>query len=223
VSLTSSDANGNGIYERGEALELSASNTTNPGGCADGEVQYRFLKDGAIVQDFSAQAIYRDSPLVDATYQVMARCSSNPACTTTIGATTGTKVYPGDGTDLDLNLTHDRVTGVTTLRFAARTQPPTMSGYDVFSGSQADDGLSTTPGVPDTGLASLASLSCNTGIGVPVGTDVVVTTSPTSQPATNTMFYYLAGHSSITAGARTALGRGVNNTVRLNPPAASCP
>jgi hypothetical protein len=222
VSLTSSDASGNGIYERGEALELSASGTTNPGGCADGEVQYRFLKDGAIVQDFSAQAIYRDSPLADATYQVMARCSSNPACTTTIGATAGTKIYPGDGTDVDLNLTHDRLTGITTLTFQARPQPPTMSGYDAFSGTQADDGLSTTPGVPDTALASLAILTCGTGIGVPVGNNVVVTPA-TLQPVTNSMFYYLVGHSSITAGAKTALGRGVNNAVELTPPAATCP
>ena len=97
-----------------------------------------------------------------------------------------------------------------------------MSGYDVFSGSQADDGLSTTPGAPDTGLANLVILACSTGIGVPVGTDVVVTPA-TLQPAANAMFYYLAGHNSTTAGAKTALGRGVNNAVQLTPPAATCP
>ena len=220
VSLTSSEASGNGIYERGEALELSASGTTNPGGCADGEVQFRFLKDGAIIQDFSAQSILRDSPIVDATYQVMARCNSNPACTTTTGATSLIKVYPGDGTDVDLNLTHDRVTGITILNFLSRPQPATMSGYDVFSGSQVDDGLGTTPGTPDTGLASLAIVSCGIGVGVPVGTNIPVTPA-TLQPATNSMFYYLVGHNSLTAGARTALGRGVNNAVRL--PALTCP
>jgi hypothetical protein len=97
-----------------------------------------------------------------------------------------------------------------------------MSGYDVFSGSQSDDGLSTTPGTPDTSLGSLAILECGTGIGVPVGTDVVVT-PPVVQPAANAMHYYLVGHSSLTAGARTALGRGLNNALRLSPVAASCP
>jgi hypothetical protein len=97
-----------------------------------------------------------------------------------------------------------------------------MSGYDVFSGSQADDGLGTTPGTPDTGLASLAIVSCGIGVGVPVGTNIPVAPA-TLQPLPNSMFYYLVGHNSLTAGAKTALGRGVNNTVRLTPPAATCP
>ncbi|HEV8700085.1 MAG TPA: thrombospondin type 3 repeat-containing protein [Candidatus Polarisedimenticolia bacterium] len=222
VSLTAADANGNGIYEKGETAELSASGTTNPGGCSDGEVQFRFLKDGVLAQDFSAQAIFRDSPAADASYQVMARCSSNPACTTTTGASAAIKVYPGDGTDVFLTLTHDRATGITTLHFPARPQPPTMSGYDAFSGAQSDDGQSTTAGVPDTALSSLAILACGTGVGVLVGTDIPIALA-VSQPLPNAMFYYLAGHSSVTAGAKTALGRGVNNTVRLTPPAATCP
>ncbi|MBI1951138.1 MAG: hypothetical protein HYS34_07225, partial [Acidobacteria bacterium] len=222
VSLTVADANGNGVYEKGETAELSASGTTNPGGCVDGEVQFQFRKNGIVMQDFSAQAIFKDSPAADATYQVMARCSSKTECTTTTGASTSLAVYAGDGSDVSLSASHDRVTGVTTLRFPARPQPPTMSGYDVFSGSQSDDGLSTTPGTPDTSLGSLAIVACGTGTGVPVGTDVVITL-PVAQPVANSIHYYLAGHSSITAGARTALGRGLNNALRLSPVAVSCP
>jgi hypothetical protein len=152
----------------------------------------------------------------------MARCSSNTACTTATGASTTLKVYPGDGSDVALSVSHERTTGVTTLRWPARPQPPAMSGYDVFRGSQSDDGLSTTAGTPDTSLSSLGNISCGTGVGVPVGTDVVVTSSA-AQPATNTVHYYLVGHSSTVAGARTALGRGLNNAVRLPPVAAACP
>jgi predicted small secreted protein len=90
----------------------------------------------------------------------------------------------------------------------------------VFSGSEVDDGSSATPLVPDIALASLATLSCNTGIGVPIGTDVVVTSSA-AQPPLNTMQYYLVGHSSPVAGSKPALGKGANNNTRISP--LTCP
>ena len=218
ASLTASDANGNGIYERGEALELSASGTTNPGGCADGEVQFRFLKNGAIVQDFSAQAILRDSPLVDTTYQVLARCNSNPACTTLVGASVNIQIYSGDGNDIFMTVAHDRATGITTLTWPARLQPPAMSGFEVYRGLQFDDGLSTTAAVPDTALATLTSMSCFLANGAP-GTNVSITTSV--QPAANTSLYFLVGHNPLAAGAQSALGRRGDGTLR--PLAPVCP
>jgi hypothetical protein len=222
VSLTTDDANHNGIFEKGETVVLSGTATTNPGGCTDGEVEYRFLKNGVILQDFSGSANFSDSPTVDATYQLMARCSSNPVCTTLTGASATLKVYPGDGSDVALSVSHDRATGITTLRWPARPQPSPMLGYDAFQGTQTDDGSSTTPRTPDSNLSTLAIVICGTGIGVPVGTDVVLPL-PAVQPALNSAHYYLVGHSSTVPGSQTALGRGINNTVRLTPPAATCP
>ena len=128
VSLAVSDANHNGIYEKGETVELSAAGTTNPGGCAGGESEFQFLKDGAVAQNFSAQAIFKDSPIADASYQVMARCSSNLACTTTTGASTALKIYTGDALDIGLTVTHEivgdhRAVLETEARVAPRTLP----------------------------------------------------------------------------------------------------
>jgi hypothetical protein len=219
VSLAVNDANHNGIYENGETVELSAAGTTNPGGCAGGESEFQFLKNGVVAQNFSAQSIFKDSPTADASYQVMARCSSNLACTTTTGASAALKVYSGDALDIGLTVTHDRTTGITTLSWLARPQPAPLSGYDLFRGSQSDDGLSTTPGAPDTALASLATLACDNSIGVAVGTGLTFTT--TAAPAPNSMHYYLIGHSSTVAGAHTVLGRGANNSIEVAP--ITCP
>ncbi|HXH29037.1 MAG TPA: thrombospondin type 3 repeat-containing protein, partial [Candidatus Polarisedimenticolia bacterium] len=210
VSLILTDANGDGVFESGEAVELDALDTTNPGGCAGGVTEYRFLKDGAVVQDFSGNGFYTDYPTADATYQVLTRCSSDTACTTVTGASASVLAYPGDGQDVDLTVTHNRSTGVTTLQWVARPQPPPMSGYDVMVG--------TVP-PPDTGLGTLSTLTCNTGIGAPVGNNVSITTS--ASPATGTALYFLVGHSNPTAGSKPALGRASNGSVRQSP--VSCP
>jgi hypothetical protein len=210
TSLTIRDASADGIVEAGEAVELDASGTTNPGGCVNGVTQYRFLRNGAIVQDFSANPIFRDSPRGDAPYQVLAQCSSNPACTTATGSTLAVQVYPGDGTDLNLDVTHNRSTGLTTLTWTARPQPPPLSGYDVFRG--------TVPPV-DSSLATLGALSCDTGLGAAPGT--VLSTATAATPAVGQAYYFVVGHSNPTAGARDALGRATNGTVEIAP--IGCP
>ncbi len=219
VSLAVNDANNNGIYEKGETVEFSAAGTTNPGGCADGESEFQFIRNGVVAQNFSAQSIFKDSPTADTSYQVMARCSSNLACTTTTGASAALKIYTGDALDLGLTVTHDRTTSTTTLTWLARPQPAPLSGYDLFRGSQSDDGQATTPGAPDTGLASLVTLLCDTGIGAAVGSTQTFTT--TAAPLPNAMHYYLVGHSSTVAGAHTVLGRGANNNIEVAP--ITCP
>jgi Thrombospondin type 3 repeat len=210
VNLVLSDANGNGVVETGEAVALDAVGTTNPGGCAGGVTEYRFLKNGAVVQDYSGNAFYTDYPKADATYQVLTRCSSELACTATTGASSSIQVYPGDGGDLALTVTHNRSTGVTTLQWKARPQPAPMSGYDVLDG--------TVP-PPDAGLSTLSTLTCNTGIGTPVGTDITVNTS--ASPSVGSALYFLVGHSNTTAGSKPALGRASNGSVRVSP--VSCP
>jgi subtilase family protein/thrombospondin type 3 repeat protein len=211
VNLTIADANGNGVFEKGEAIELSAATTTNPGQCSSGIVEYQFLKNGVVAQDFSANPVFRDGATADATYQVRATCSSATAiCTTPTGLTRAIQVYPGDGDDIALSVTH--VSGTTTVTFPARPQPLPMSGFDVFRGNIAS-------GVPDPSLATLTTLACNIGVGTPVGSPVFTTTTLT--PTLGQAHYYLAGHRNPTAGSRTALGRASNGNILVAP--IACP
>ncbi len=210
VALTVTDANGNGVFEKNEQVVFDASTTTNPGGCVNGTAEYRFLRNNVVVQEFSANPIYKDSPKSDATYQVMARCSTASACTTVLGVSRAVQVYPGDGDDLALTMTHDRATGITTLTWKARPQPAPMSGYDAFRG--------TVP-PPDAGLGTLTTLVCDFAAGTPVGNDVTTTT--VLSPALGQAHYYLVGHSNSVAGSRTALGRASNGNVLVAP--ISCP
>ena len=235
VALTADDANHNGIYENGESITFSTAGTTNPGGCVDGEVQYRVLKNGALFHDYSGNPTFKDSPTGDATYQVLARCTSNPACTTLTGTSMTIRVYTGDGADIvlastaptncpstrgafDCGVTHDRTTGITTISWASRPQPAPLAGYDVFRGARSDDGSSGTPNPPDTTLATLATLQCNMPQVLPIGSNMSVTSSLV--PAVNNAIYYLVGHRN-TTGSKTVLGRGLNNAVEISP--ISCP
>jgi Thrombospondin type 3 repeat len=211
VNLTIADANGNGIYEKGEAIELSAATTTNPGQCSTGIVEYQFLKNGVVAQDFSANPVFRDGALADATYQVKAACSSAPSiCTTTTGLTRSIQVYPGDGDDLALTVTH--VSGTTTITFLARPQPSPMSGYNLYRGTIAS-------GVPDPNLTTLQQLACGIGVGTAVGSPV--NTPTTLSPSLGQAHYYLAGHRNPTFA--TALGRASNGNILITPAAVVCP
>jgi hypothetical protein len=208
LSLT--DSNSDGVIEKGEALELNAGATANPGGCANGVVQYRFVKNGVVVSDFSSNAFFRDSATSDTTYQVLARCSVNPACTTLNGASQALQVYTGDGADIRLDLTHDRTSGTTSLRWLSRPHPQPMDGYDVFRG--------TVP-PKDEGLSTLTTQQCDFGMGVAAGT--LLSVPNTTTPAVGQAIYFLVGHSNPTPGARTALGRHSNGSARIAP--IGCP
>jgi hypothetical protein len=209
-ALTITDANGDGVFEKGENIELDATGSTNNGGCANGVTEYRFLKNGQVVQDWSANAFFREGVVTDATYQLLARCSSTPACTTTTGASQALLVYPGDGSDLVLTLLH-LAGGSATLRVTARPQPPSMSGYDFFR--------YTGPPAPPSTLVGTTTLACDQGIGTAVGGTVQVTDA--SLPAVGSAYYYWVGHSSLTVGSKAALGRRSDNTIRVAP--ISCP
>jgi hypothetical protein len=204
------DASGDGIFEKGENVEVDASGTTNPGGCANGGVQFRFLKNGVIAQDFSSNPVLRDSILADSTYKVIPRCSSDLACTSVNGASAALLVYPGDGTDLSLDVTHDRASGLTTLRWTARPQPSPLNGYDLFRG--------TVPPV-DSSLSTLVALSCDVGTGSAPGT--VLTTTTAASPTLGQAHYYLVGHSNNSPGAKDSLGRTGGGAVEIAP--VTCP
>jgi len=53
----------------------------------------------------------------------------------------------------------------------------------------------------------------------PIGSNVSVTSS--LAPPINGVIYYLVGHSNPLPGAKTALGRGLNNAIEVSP--ISCP
>jgi Thrombospondin type 3 repeat len=210
VAMVVTDASGDGIFEKGENVEFAADGTTNPGGCANGVTEYRFLRGAQVVQDWSANAFFHDGVVADGTYQVMARCSSTSACTTTTGVSQSLKVYPGDGTDLVLTVTNAGG-GSVNLQVIARPHPATMSGYDFYR--------YTGPPSPPASLAGTVTVACDQGTATLPGGTVQVTDA--TLPGVGQVIYYWVGHSNVTPGSKASLGRRSDNTIRVAP--ISCP
>ncbi len=218
------DSNNNGMAERGETVQVEAIRTSNPGLCLRGVTEYQFRKNGVIVKDFSANAFYKDAPDFDTTYQVMARCSSDLACTTVTGASATILSYRGDGYDIALNLAHNRSTGVTTIAFQARAQAPTIpqvSGYSMYSGTINSAG--------DPLLSTLSGMTCM-GSSIPAAAlDTTLFKTDGVQPVLGKATYYLAGHNPTSSGTPgVLLGRRGDGTLNFNngplrPVATACP
>src|SRR5262249_4266630 len=86
----------------GQAILISAVESSVPGGCAGGAVKFQFSKNGAVVQDWSGKAFYEDTAVeYSPTYRVLVRCSSDTSCTSVIGATAKPAIYDGVNTDSD--------------------------------------------------------------------------------------------------------------------------
>jgi hypothetical protein len=211
AALTIRDANSDTVFERGERLTLDGSASSLPGGCSGGVAQYRFLRDGQVVQDWTTNNAFIDAPLVDASYQLLVRCSASFTCTGTTGATAMARVYTGDGEDIDVNLTHGSA-GSSSMAWAARPQPTSVNGYDVYRGSAS---------VTSAGDPTYSTLTCHRP-DVPqqaLGTTVSVLDG--AIPATGQFFYYLVGHSAVATGGLDALGRKSTGTIIVAPTA--CP
>jgi hypothetical protein len=187
------------LARAGQPIRINAVDSQIPGGCTDGVVQYRFLRNGETVQDWSSKFYYADSPQRDQTYTVMIRCSSDHSCTSAAGVSLTLPVYGGDGADVAVLAAHDPGTGTTNLTWEARPQPSPMSGYDLFRGT-----------VPP-GLGSLNALYCNVPQAEPGS---VIGRPDTSMPPVETAYYYVAGHRSLAPGATTILGRASDDSVR---------
>ncbi len=127
----------------GQAIRVDASGSTLPGGCPGGAPQFRFLRDGVLVQDWSSKEFFLDSPERQATYRVLARCGSDFACTSFTGASVDVPVYSGDGGDAvlgtksapgslnrSLGVTRDRLAVTTTLSWFSP-----LATVDVYRGS----------------------------------------------------------------------------------------
>ena len=227
LSLNLAQAVEDNIVVLGEKVVVSAANTTNPGGCIGGGAQFRFFKNNLLVQDLSEIPTFTDNPTIDASYRVQVRCSIDTTCTSSATASgvnsRSIQVFSGDGADIPLSVSYNRSVNppLTTLSWPARVQPPSLSGYDVFSGTRVDDGSSSTPLLPDTNLSTLTPFGpgfCNLANGAPGTT---VTATQTVDPPVNTAFYYLVGHNPLVAGGQAALGRRGDGTLR--PLAPVCP
>jgi hypothetical protein len=199
------------VAERGEALRISGIATSLAGGCTGGVAQFRFTKtrllpDGSpdpsatstLVQDWNGKTFFQDAPETDTRYDVQVRCSSDFSCTSTTGATTTVRVYPGDGSDIRLSLTKLTPASAATLNWDARPQPAPMTGYDTFRATQ--------PPGPPVGLGAFGAFSCNVSQGTIGGPPVTVADASPDAPV-GSAYLYLVGHSSPTAGALTAVGR----------------
>jgi len=227
LSLNLAQAVEDNIVVLGEKVVVSAANTTNPGGCIGGGAQFRFFKNNLLVQDWSEIPTFTDNPTIDASYRVQVRCSIDTTCTSSATASgvnsRSIQVFSGDGTDIPLSVSYNRsaIPPLTTLSWPARVQPPSLSGFDVFTGNRVDDGLSSTPLLPDNNLSTLTPLGpgfCNLANGAPGST---VTATQTVDPQMNTVFYYLVGHNPVVFGGQAALGRRGDGTLR--PLAPVCP
>ena len=79
--LVLTDSDGDGALAPGEAFRLDALGTDNPGGCKNGILQFQFLKDGVVVQDWSTTTSYVAGFTGLAQYTAKARCSTDFSCT----------------------------------------------------------------------------------------------------------------------------------------------
>jgi hypothetical protein len=206
------DDNGDGVVERGERLVLDASGSSLPGGCSGGVPQFRFERDGVVVQDWSTSSTFVDAPVKDASYKAKVRCSSNTACASVVGAVSQALVYTGDGNDIVLSGAHDvSVRSTVVLSWPARPQLSSVDGYDVFRGF-----FNVFNGDPN--LTTLTCLSPN----VPqqaVGNTVSV--SDPAIPSLGGCYYYLVGHNAKAPGALDPLGKRSNGTILIAP--ITCP
>ncbi|PYS94793.1 MAG: hypothetical protein DMF50_11440, partial [Acidobacteria bacterium] len=218
ASLVIRDANGDGVIERGERIALDASGSSltagtgnpPPPACVGGVAEFRFVRDGQVVQEWTSNNTFLDAPLVDAGYTVFVRCSANPAqCTGVTGMSASAKIYSGDGQDITLTVTGS---GTTSLSWPSRPQPSSVAGYNILRGD-----FSGPAG--DVGLATLVCLGPTLPQPATVGN--TVSTTDATAPAPGHIYYYLVGHHPRAAGAFAALGKRSDGTTRIAT--LSCP
>ena len=132
----------------GQPIVITAVDSTIPGACVDGEPEYQFTRSGVIVQPFGPKSFYLDAPDVySPLYSVQVRCSSDPTCTSVVGASIQLAIYDGVDTESDgvvfgtnappynaaAGVIYDKTAGTTTLNFVSATAGP----VDVYKGGIA--------------------------------------------------------------------------------------
>jgi hypothetical protein len=214
----------------GETLRLSAAASTLPGGCTGGIIEYQFLKNGVVLQYFSAKPFVLDAPEATARYAAFVRCSTDHACTSIAGASRDVGVYTGDGGDVVFGawgspfnpgpgVVYDHVARTTTLRWWA----PVVGNADVYRGLFGPGiakGVLVGPSrwQLDTTGASGSAAACfrpdvaatpetppPAGPGGGRGTTGALDQAADPDPATGTGVYYVVA-AAIGGGAPNALG-----------------
>jgi hypothetical protein len=221
MAISVQDTDGNNVVVAGEGVIVSAADTVNVGGCIGGGPQFRFFRNGVVVQDWSSSPVYRDNPTADATYRAQARCSNDPTCTSSLtssAAQVSVLVYSGDGGDITLSVRHDRATATSTIEWLSRTQAPAIPqvlNYSLYAGTIPSSGASS--------LNTLTGIACLASVPQPgSGAGVLLSRTHNATPAVGQATYYLAGHNPTAVGpSGVLLGRKSNGTVRTAQPA--CP
>ncbi|HEU4400496.1 MAG TPA: thrombospondin type 3 repeat-containing protein [Candidatus Polarisedimenticolia bacterium] len=233
VGLQVLDSDGNGLFFSGERTTVTAATTTNPGNCIGGGAQFRFFKDGNLVQDWSSNPVYIDNPTVDAAYRVQARCSVAPTtCLTTLTSAAANKsitVNSGDGSDIILSLTHvGGLTATTNISFASHAQAPAVPqflNYSLYAGTIASSGD------PLLRTNTLTGITCRGTITQPA-TPGTLTRTDAVAPTLGQVTYFLVGQNPVTGIGTTGvpLGRALlfnTTTLKLDsvfrPQQAICP
>jgi hypothetical protein len=205
-----SDSDGDGFVYGGEEITISATRIQNVGGCVNGVSQYRFTRDGVLVQDWSSDATFIDHPLVCATYKVQARCSQDTdTCTSASLSTAANKtvqVIPGNGADITIDVAHGAPSSTAVISWASVPQNNAMvDGYDVYLGTI------DTAGDPDfellTGIACLALPGGADRVPQPPGAPGPLASASDSAAQTiGKATYYLVGHNPVSPTCQVALG-----------------
>ncbi|MGH9870830.1 MAG: thrombospondin type 3 repeat-containing protein [Candidatus Polarisedimenticolia bacterium] len=210
---------------RGSTAGNDPNTPAAEGACDNGVLQFQWeqldLVTSSVVDvisPFSPQGIVQVAPSRDTLYRVTARCSSDLTCLGQQDVVV--KTYTGDGSDLGpqaaLNTAGvttevglDVIGGATaTLRWPARTQPPGISGYDVFRFTYA---AATTGTDVFSGNTFDGDCFANAVAQTPLGT--LTSLNDASTPAVGTSYFYQVGHSSTNALAVAPLG--------VQPPSAT--
>lgn len=222
----------------GDYIRLNLFGSTLPGGCVNGAPEYSFILNGT-PYGFGPTSfglfggIYTRATLH---LRFLARCSSDHACTSQIGAEILVPVFSADGNDSffgtrssppveSAGILYDRATGTTTLNWWA----PGTQDVDLYRGAigpgisrgtlngQFYD-LDTTPGPASCLLANV--------IGTPTSTGRNGTSGPLDQaadpdPALGFATYYLVSRNDADDSSLNALGC-VSPGVCADDPAAYC-
>ena len=126
----------------GQAIRISAIDSSIDGGCVNGVAEYEFSKNGVVVQTFGPKSFYLDAPEANTSYSARARCSSDFTCTSLVGASIDVGPYSeADGNTF----------------FGERNSPPNMTnGVSYFRGV-------CTAGSAGIGAPCNAAADCGTG------------------------------------------------------------
>ena len=219
MATTLVDESGDGLIVSGERITFAAGGSANPGGCVNGGTQFRFFRDGVVVQDWSSNPSFIDNPTTDARYSVQLRCSTDNTCTSSATNAASIKpitAYPGDGTDIALAVSHVNATSTTTISWPSRPQPSLVSGYNFYTGTINSSG--------DATLGTLSGMVCSgSTIPQPAGAPgpLVTKTETGVTPALGKAVFYLAGHHPVAATGQPALGRRGDGVLR--PLGPICP